>query len=87
MVPKGDIKQRPTEVEATPSQPPDALTEVQSPIVAACEPVLPDVVSPAPDEVPVEDVDDFEPAVAVLSGCWHCHDGSGAQEPSTCSRH
>ena len=51
------------------------------------EPVLSDVVLPVPDGVPVEDVDGLEPPVAVLPGCWHCHDGSGAQEPSTCSRH
>ena len=34
-----------TEVEATPSQPPGALVEVQSPIVAACEPLVPEETS------------------------------------------
>ena len=127
IVPKGVVQQRLTDVEATPSKPPDALTELQSPIVAACEPPVLEVVPPRPepvssvaisakpepvladfsgvvspvpgpvlpvvvslglDVVPLmEDVDGLESPVAVPPGCWHCHDGSGAQDPSTCSRH
>ena len=127
MAPKGDVQQRQTDVEATPSQPPDTLTELQSPIVAACEPLGLGVVPPKPEPVslvaisakpepvlpvfsmvvspvpglvlsvvvslgldgvpPVDDGDGLESPVAVSPGCWHCHDGSGAQKPSTCSRH
>ncbi len=94
-----------TEVEATPSQPPGALVEVQSPIVAACEPLPSDVASLLPElvfgdvEFPfvdapfselascVEGVVEVEESVAVPPGCWHCQEASGAQEPSTCSRH
>ena len=93
-----------TEVEATPSQPPGALAVVQSPIVAACEPPLPDcwllgldgVLSP-PELVswlalpglvpPVEGVFEVEEPEAEFPGCWHCQDGSGAQDPSSCLRH
>ena len=52
------------------------------------EPVLSVVVSSVPDDVPlVGDGDGLKLPVAVSPGCWHCHDGSGAQDPSSCSRH
>ena len=101
----GGDHHRLTEVEATPSQPPGALVEVQSPIVAACEPLPSDDASLLPEfvfgdgefpfaEAPlaelalsVEGVVEVEESVAVPPGCWHCQEESGAQEPSTCSRH
>ena len=105
----GEDYYRLTEVEATPSQPAGALVEVQSPTVAACEPLPSDDASLLPEfefddaafpfaEAPlaeplaelaslVEGVVEVEESVAVPPGSWHCQEESGAQEPSTCSRH
>ena len=75
-----------TEVDAMPSQPPGGPVEVQSPIVAACDVPLPDDGSLLlPGLVsPVGGVVELVELVAPLPGCWHCHEGSGAQESPIC---
>ena len=69
-------------------------------MVAACEGTLPDDESPLPDVVlllpdpvfpelvsSVEEAVETEDPEGLLPGDWHCHEGSGAHEPSSCCRH